>query len=200
MSYLVIKRILDILLSALGLIILSPLFLAVSLAIVLESKGGIFYLQTRVGKNRKHFKLIKFRSMRSDADRTGLLTIGRDQRITKVGQLIRTAKIDELPQLINVIKGEMSLVGPRPEVPRYVDMYNERQLEVLVVRPGITDLASIKYYKESLLLGQADDPENVYINRIMPDKLELNLEYIRNMNILTDVRIIFRTIGRILLK
>ena len=156
------------------------------------------FRQERVGHNGKMFKVLKFRSMKSNSDKIGLLTVGDDNRITRVGKFIRKTKIDELPQLINVFKGEMSLVGPRPEVPKYVEMYNNIQRKVLTVRPGITDLASIKYFEESRLLGEAIDPEKTYIERIMPDKLMLNLEYIENMNLSTDVKIIFRTIGRIL--
>lgn len=188
----------DIFISGIGTLIFSPLFIVVSLAIKFESRGNILFRQERVGHNGKMFKVLKFRSMKSNSDKIGLLTVGDDNRITRVGKFIRKTKIDELPQLINVFKGEMSLVGPRPEVPKYVEMYNNIQRKVLTVRPGITDLASIKYFEESRLLGEAIDPEKTYIERIMPDKLMLNLEYIENMNLSTDVKIIFRTIGRIL--
>jgi lipopolysaccharide/colanic/teichoic acid biosynthesis glycosyltransferase len=165
----------------------------------MDSRGGIFYKQTRVGKNGKDFKLFKFRSMRSDSDKAGLLTVGgRDSRITKVGYYLRKYKIDELPQLINVFLGDMSLVGPRPEVRKYVAMYNDQQLKVLNVKPGITDYASIEYSNENEILGKAADPEKVYIEEIMPDKLKLNLKYIEDQGVLTDIKIIFKTVFKIL--
>ncbi|MCE3279627.1 MAG: wcaJ [Bacteroidetes bacterium] len=193
------KRIFDIFFSLLGLLILLIPFLIISIIIVLDSKGGIFYNQTRVGKDGKDFKLFKFRSMRTDADKAGLLTVGgRDNRITKAGYFIRKYKIDELPQLLNVLFGDMSLVGPRPEVRKYVDMYKAEQLKVLSVKPGITDYASIEYSNENEILGKAADPETVYINEIMPAKLKLNLKYIEEQGLGTDLKIIFNTIGKIL--
>jgi lipopolysaccharide/colanic/teichoic acid biosynthesis glycosyltransferase len=193
------KRIFDIFFSLLGLLILLIPFLIISIIIVLDSKGGVFYRQTRVGKDGKDFKLFKFRSMRTDADKAGLLTVGgRDNRITKAGYFIRKYKIDELPQLLNVFFGDMSLVGPRPEVRKYVDMYKAEQLKVLTVKPGITDYASIEYSNENEILGKAEDPEAVYINEIMPAKLKLNLKYIEEQGLGTDLRIIFNTIGKIL--
>ena len=193
-----IKRIVDILFSIIGILILLPFFILISLIILMDSKGGTFYKQLRVGKDGKDFKLLKFRSMRTDSDKQGLLTVGgRDKRITRIVYFIRKYKIDELPQLINVLIGEMSLVGPRPEVRKYVDMYSQEQLKVLSVKPGITDFASIEYSNENELLGKAENPEEVYINEIMPAKLLLNLKYISEKSIGTDFKIIFKTLGKI---
>ena len=193
-----IKRIVDILFSIIGILILLPFFILISLIILMDSKGGTFYKQLRVGKDGKDFKLLKFRSMRTDSDKQGLITVGgRDKRITRIGYFIRKYKIDELPQLINVLIGEMSLVGPRPEVRKYVDMYSQEQLKVLSVKPGITDFASIEYSNENELLGKAENPEEVYINEIMPAKLLLNLKYISEKSIGTDFKIIFKTLGKI---
>lgn len=200
MSYPAVKRILDIVISILGLLVLSPLFAIIAIAIVAGSPGGFLYRQTRIGKGGKPFQLYKFRSMKAESDRSGLLTIGNDRRITRLGKFIRSFKLDELPQLVNVLKGEMSLVGPRPEVADYVEKYNEKQRKVLEVRPGITDLASIKYFDENKLLGESDNPESTYLEKIMPDKLELNIQYIRNMSFQTDLKIIYRTLLRILKK
>lgn len=193
------KRIFDVLFSVVGLIILSPFFIIIGLLIALDSPGGVFYRQKRVGKSNVDFYLFKFRSMRTDADKKGLLTVGgRDSRITRMGYFIRKYKVDELPQLLNVLIGDMSLVGPRPEVRRYVDMYNEQQKMVLSVKPGITDYASIEYSNENELLGKASDPEKVYIEEIMPIKLNLNLKYIAEQGLITDLKIIFKTIGKII--
>lgn len=193
------KRLFDIFFSLMGLLLLSPLFLIISLLIVLDSRGGVFYRQIRVGKNEKDFKLFKFRSMRTDSDKQGLLTVGgKDSRITKIGYYIRKYKIDELPQLLNVLLGDMSLVGPRPEVRKYTDLYTPDQKKVLSVRPGITDYASIEYSNENEILGKAVDPEKVYIEEIMPAKLKLNLKYIAEQGIQTDMKIIFKTIFKIL--
>ncbi|MFY9311417.1 MAG: sugar transferase [Bacteroidia bacterium] len=194
------KRLFDIILSIIGLIILAPFFIIIALLIVLDSRGGVFYRQVRVGLNGKDFYLFKFRSMRTDADKKGLLITvgGRDSRITRMGYFIRKYKVDELPQLINVLFGDMSLVGPRPEVRRYVDMYNEEQKKVLTVKPGITDYASIEYSNENELLGKAADPEKVYIEEIMPAKLRLNLRYIAEQGLATDLKIIFKTIAKII--
>lgn len=190
-----IKRIFDIICSGLGLIVLSPFLLFVAIKIKNESDGPIFFKQIRVGENGKEFQILKFRTMVVDAEKLGRqITVGNDSRITKIGAFLRKYKIDELPQLINVLKGDMSLVGPRPEVPRYVNMYNEEQRKVLEVKPGITDLASIRYRDENELLGQAENPDEFYIKTIMPDKLALNLEYIRKSNVFLDIYIIFRTI------
>lgn len=194
-----LKRVFDIFFSFIGLIILLIPFVIISIVIVIDSRGGIFYKQKRVGKNDTDFYLLKFRSMRIDADKGGLLTVGgRDNRITKAGYFIRKYKIDELPQLLNVLGGQMSLVGPRPEVRKYVDMYNALQKKVLSVKPGITDFASIEYSNENEILGKASDPEAVYINEIMPAKLLLNMKYIEQKSTITDLKIIFRTIGKII--
>lgn len=189
------KRLFDIVCSFFGLLVLSPLFVFLSLWVGLGSKGGVFYKQKRVGRFNKDFTLYKFRSMRVGADKKGLLTIGgKDSRVTKAGFFIRKYKLDELPQLFNVLKGDMSFVGPRPEVRKYVDMYTERQLKVLDVRPGITDLASIKYRNENDLLATADNPEQYYIDVVMQDKLALNLQYIETRSFFGDIKLIFRTI------
>ena len=193
-----IKRIFDLILSLMALIILSPVFVIIGLWVVLESRGGMFFRQERMGKDFRIFKLYKFRSMRPGSDAKGLLTIGgRDPRITRSGYFIRKYKVDELPQLINILKGDMSLVGPRPEVKRYTDMYNETQKQVLSVRPGLTDYASILYFNESDLLSQSANPEKTYIEEIMPAKLALNMKYIREQNFKTDLSIIAKTIQRI---
>src|SRR6478735_7467032 len=174
-----LKRLFDIVLSGIGVILLLPFFIFIALFIVLDSKGGAFYLQTRVGKNGKLFKLFKFRTMSLNAEASGLITIGgRDPRVTKVGYTLRKYKLDELPQLLNVFLGSMSLVGPRPEVRKYVDLYNEEQKKVLLVKPGITDYASLDYFKENDLLAASSNPEETYIQEIMPAKLELNKKYI----------------------
>lgn len=189
------KRLFDVVCSFFGLLVLSPLFVFLSLWVGLGSKGGVFYKQKRVGRFNKDFTLYKFRSMRVGSDKKGLLTIGgKDSRVTKAGFFIRKYKLDELPQLLNVLKGDMSFVGPRPEVRKYVDMYTERQLKVLDVRPGITDLASIKYRNENDLLATADNPEKYYIDVVMQDKLALNLQYIETRTFLGDIKLIFRTI------
>lgn len=192
------KRLFDILASLTGLIILSPFLLLISLAVVLSSGFPVFYLQTRVGKNNKDFKLFKFRSMANNADKKGLLTVGgRDPRITSVGYFLRKYKLDELPQLFNVLFGSMSLVGPRPEVRKYVDLYNEEQKKVLSVQPGITDYASLDYINENELLAKSSNPEETYIKEVMPSKLQLNLKYINEAGLGTDLKIIFKTIGKI---
>lgn len=189
------KRLFDITASFFGILILSPLFIFISLWVGLSSKGGVFYKQIRVGRNNKDFKLYKFRSMRVNSDKQGLLTVGsKDSRITKAGYFIRKYKIDELPQLINVLKGDMSFVGPRPEVRRYVDLYSEEQMKVLSVRPGITDPASIKYRNENDILSSASNPEEYYIQHIMPDKLKINIDYINTRTFFKDIKIIFQTI------
>ena len=191
-------RILDILFSLFGILILLPFFLIVALFILVDSRGGIFYKQLRVGINNSDFYLLKFRSMKTGADKAGLLTVGgNDSRITKVGSFLRKYKIDELPQLINVLKGEMSMVGPRPEVRKYLELYSAEQKKVLDVRPGITDYASIAYSNENEILGKAKNPEEVYINVIMPEKLKLNLKYISERNTVSYFKIIFKTISKI---
>ena len=188
------KRIFDVTASGLGLLLLSPLFLIVSIWIRLDSPGPVFYRQTRVGRYNKDFRLLKFRSMRIGSDKKGLITVGgRDPRVTRSGYWIRKYKLDELPQLINVFKGDMSLVGPRPEVRKYVDLYTTEQLHVLDVRPGITDMASIRYRNENELLEQAADPEQFYRDTVMQDKLRINLEYISDHSFFKDIKIILMT-------
>lgn len=195
------KRFFDIFLCLIVGILLAPFWLIISLLIVMESPGGALYRQVRVGKDNVDFKLLKFRTMKVNSDKNGLLTIGdADNRITKVGYFLRKYKLDEFPQLWNIIKGDMSIVGPRPEVRKYVQLYNERQLRVLSVRPGLTDYASIEYISESELLAQSTDPEKTYIEEIMPAKLELNLKYIENQSIKEDIKLIFKTFSKILKK
>ena len=190
-----VKRIFDFLLSLFGIIILSPIFIIVSIAIKLDSKGSILFLQKRVGRYGKEFNIYKFRTMVTDAEKLGKqITVGKDNRITRVGAFLRKFKIDELPQLFNVLKGDMSLVGPRPEVPKYVALYNEEQRKVLDIRPGITDMASLRYKDENDILGKVDNPEEYYINVIMKDKLNLNLEYIEKSNVFFDIYLILKTI------
>ena len=192
------KRLFDIFFSLFGLILLSPLFIVLSVIILFDSKGGIFYKQIRVGKNGIDFKLYKFRSMRIGSDKKGLLTIGgKDYRITRSGYFIRKYKLDELPQLINVLIGNMSLVGPRPEVRKYVYLYSTEQLKVLSVKPGITDYASIQYSNENELLAKSSNPEKTYIEEIMPHKLKLNMIYINEISLSTDLKIILKTIRKI---
>lgn len=193
------KRLFDIVMSFIGLILLSPIFLVIAIWIKLDSKGPVFYKQTRVGKDGKDFKIFKFRSMRQGSDKHGLITVGgRDPRVTNSGYYIRKYKLDEFPQLINVFLGDMSIVGPRPEVRKYVDLYTEEQLKVLSVRPGITDIASIKYRNENELLEKAEDADKMYIEIIMPDKLKYNLEYINKKSFIYDIRLIFETLLRII--
>ena len=188
------KRIFDVTASGLGLLLLSPLFLIVAIWIRLDSPGPVFYRQTRVGRYNKDFRLLKFRSMRIGSDKKGLITVGgRDPRVTRSGYWIRKYKLDELPQLINVFKGDMSLVGPRPEVRKYVDLYTPEQLHVLDVRPGITDMASIRYRNENELLEQAADPEQFYRDTVMQDKLRINLEYVSGHSFFKDIKIILMT-------
>lgn len=190
-----IKRVFDIIASFCGLIILSPMLLIVSLAIKVDSKGPVFFKQKRVGKNNKIFEIYKFRTMVTDAEKLGKqITVGNDSRITRVGKFIRKCKLDEFPQLINVLKGEMSLVGPRPEVPRYVDLYDEYQSQILLVQPGITDYASIEYRDENEILGKSENPEKTYIEEIMPIKIELNMKYIRNISLFEDIKLVINTI------
>lgn len=191
------KRVFDFIFSFIGLILLSPIFLIISLLIALSSKGGVFYKQTRVGKDNIDFKVYKFRSMIVNADKKGLLSIGkdgRDPRITKIGYILRKYKLDELPQLINVLKGDMSLVGPRPEVRKYVDLYDDNQKEILKVKPGITDIASITFKNENDLLSQNPNPEDYYIQEIMPKKISLSLEYVKTRTLIKDIKLIFKTI------
>ena len=191
-------RFYDILFSIIGLVILSPLFTVLYFLIRIESQGGGFYSQERIGKNGKPFKLFKFRSMRIGSDKKGLITIGeKDNRITKTGFILRKYKLDELPQLWNVFIGDMSLVGPRPEVKKYTDLYTEEQKQVLQVRPGITDWASIKYVDENKILGESKDPDDAYVNLIMPNKIKLNMVYIQHQTLGEYFKIIFTTFKEI---
>ena len=193
------KRLFDVVASFIGLLILLPVLLGISLWVLFDSRGGIFYRQVRVGRGGIDFKLWKFRTMHPDADKRGLLTVGgRDPRITRAGYYLRKYKLDELPQLLNVLTGDMSLVGPRPEVRKYVSLYTPEQLRVLDVRPGITDYASIEYADENELLAKATDPERTYIEEVMPAKLKLNAKYIAEKGVMKDVRIIWLTVRKIL--
>jgi lipopolysaccharide/colanic/teichoic acid biosynthesis glycosyltransferase len=195
------KRLFDILASAFGLLLFSPLFGLLALLIVLDSRGGVFFRQIRVGKGGKHFGLYKFRSMRPATEHKGQLTVRGDNRITRMGKVIRKYKLDELPQLWNVLSGDMSIVGPRPEVPRYVSLYDEKQKKVLNVRPGLTDYASLEYLDEEAVLAQSEEPEKTYICEIMPRKLELNLKYINEgASLWTDLKLILKTIRRIVFR
>ena len=193
------KRVFDIIASGIGLLLLSPLFVVLAIWIKLDSEGPVFYRQVRVGKNNKDFKIFKFRSMRVNSDKGSLVTIGEDPRITRSGRFIRKMKLDELPQLINVLIGDMSLVGPRPEVRHYVDYWTPQQMTVLCVRPGITDPASIKFRNENELMGKTDDPERFYIETVMQEKLEMYLKYVSHHSLMGDLGLIFRTIAAIIL-
>lgn len=193
------KRLFDIVFSLALIVVLLPVGIVVSIWIVLDDFGSPFFVQQRVGLGGKNFGLLKFRSMRKNAESKGQLTVGmKDNRITRSGYFIRKYKIDELPQLVNVFLGEMSVVGPRPEVPKYVSLYNKEQQKVLSIKPGITDFASIEYVRENELLSASSDPEKTYIEEIMPAKLELNLKYLREQSFLTDMKIILQTIKAIL--
>lgn len=188
------KRLFDILASGIGILVLSPIFLVIAVWIKLDSKGPVFYRQVRVGLHNKDFRIFKFRSMRVGSDKGSLVTIGgRDPRITRSGYIIRKLKLDELPQLINVFVGDMSLVGPRPEVRHYVNYWTPEQMHVLDVRPGITDPASIKFRNENELMEQAEDPEDYYINVIMQEKLKLYLDYVEHHSFWGDIGLIFKT-------
>lgn len=193
------KRALDIVIALIILVFFLPLGLLISLLIVLETKGGIFYKQERVGLNGKPFGLLKFRSMRPNADRLGQLTVGeRDPRVTNIGHFIRKYKLDEFPQFINVLIGDMSIIGPRPEVKKYVDLYTIEQRTILKVKPGITDYASIEYFDESRLLGESENPEQTYVQEIMPAKLILNKKYLDNPTIFHDLKIMWLTFKKII--
>lgn len=193
------KRVFDFVASGCGLLVLSPIFLVLAVWVKLDSPGPVFYRQVRVGRGNKDFRLFKFRSMRIGSDKKGLITVGgRDPRVTRSGYYIRKYKLDELPQLINVFVGDMSLVGPRPEVRKYVDMYTPEQMHVLDVRPGITDLASICYRNENELLEKVDNPETYYIETILPDKLRINLDYVHHQSFWGDLGLIFKTFRAIL--
>ncbi len=195
------KRLFDIFMALFGLTILMPLLVVLALWVAFDSKGPILYKQVRVGRNNVDFTLLKFRTMKVNSDKEGLLTMGdRDRRVTNSGYYLRKYKLDEFPQLINILKGDMSFVGPRPEVRKYVDLYSKEQLKVLNHRPGLTDIASITYINESELLAVQDNPEKYYIETLMPQKLKINLEYLANRNLLTDIGIMFQTILRIVVR
>ncbi|WP_372754904.1 sugar transferase [Mariniflexile sp.] len=197
----ILKRWFDVLFSIIGLIILAPFLLIIALIIKIDSKGPVFFVQGRVGKNNKDFNIFKFRTMRTQSETQGLLTLGNhDNRITKVGYFLRRYKIDEFPQLINILKGDMSFVGPRPELRYYVNFYSEDDMKIFVVRPGITGLASLKYRNEVELLKAAKDPESFFIKTIIPDKLKYNKKYIENRNFLFDLKLIFLTIVKVVTK
>lgn len=192
------KRSFDILVAALGLFVLSPLFLLIAIAIKLDSRGPVFFKQERIGKGFRSFLIYKFRTMIENASaRGGPITIGMDPRITRVGRWLRETKLDELPQFINVLKGEMSLVGPRPEVRRYVEMFRHDYEEILKLRPGITDLASLKFQNESELLGQFDHPEREYVAHVLPEKIKLAKEYVRRTSMSVDIALILKTVPKL---
>jgi len=196
-----LKRLFDIIFSLIVLLTFLPVFIVVAVLIGVDSKGGVFFKQIRVGKNNVDFFLYKFRTMSVGSDKKGEITIGNnDSRITKVGSVLRKYKLDEFPQLLNILNGEMSIVGPRPEVRKYVELYTKEQLNVLSVKPGLTDYASLEYINESEILGNSEDPNQTYINEIMPIKLKLNLRYISKISFITDLSLIFKTIIRILAK
>ncbi|NNC82284.1 MAG: sugar transferase [Flavobacteriales bacterium] len=193
-----IKRLFDIISALLGLVLLSPLLLVIALAIGVKDGAPILFKQTRIGRQGDPFTLYKFRTMRPDSESSGQLSVGeRDPRVTDIGHALRKTKLDELPQLWNVLKGDMSVVGPRPEVPRYVDLYSEKERKVLQVRPGITDAASLAYFNESEMMAEHPDPERYYIETIMKDKLQRNLDYLEKRTFWSDMGIIFKTISRI---
>ena len=193
-----LKRIFDIISSLFGLILLSPFIIIIAILIKLDSKGPIFFKQVRVTKNGREFKIFKYRTMKVGSDKYSQITVGKDSRITKVGDFLRKYKLDEIPQLINVLIGDMSLVGPRPEVPKYIALYTEEQREILKVRAGITDYASIEFSNENDILANEVDPEKAYIEKIMPRKIELNKKYLSEISVMTDIKIILLTIKRIL--
>jgi lipopolysaccharide/colanic/teichoic acid biosynthesis glycosyltransferase len=194
-----LKRLFDLMITLPMLLLVSPFFLIIALLIKIGSNGPVFYKQVRVGLNNRDFKIFKFRTMHINADKAGLLTVGgRDPRVTPIGFFLRKYKLDELPQLLNVLFGSMSLVGPRPEVRKYVDLYNAEQQKVLSVKPGITDYASIEYSEENDLLATSSDPEKTYIEEIMPAKLLLNQKYIAEKSIITDIKIIWMTATKII--
>lgn len=192
------KRLLDMILSSAGLLLLSPILVVCALIVKASSRGPAVFVQVRVGRGFRPFRIFKFRSMVQDAPQVGrAITVGADPRITRIGRVLRATKLDELPQLFNVLKGDMSLVGPRPEAPKYVEMFRKEYEEILRVRPGISDLASIKYRDEAAVLAQADDPEEAYVSVVLPEKIRLAKEYIRRSSILFDLYLIFLTIAKI---
>jgi lipopolysaccharide/colanic/teichoic acid biosynthesis glycosyltransferase len=192
------KRMVDILISLIGLIFLFPLLLLVAVLVKLDSAGPVFFRQERIGLRFRPFQILKFRTMIHDVQRRGgLITFANDPRVTRIGRILRKTKADELPQLINVLKGEMSLVGPRPEVPRYVQAFQKEYEEILRVRPGMTDLASLKYRNEEAMLGQSDDPEEEYLKRVLPDKIQLAKDYLQRSSFLFDLSLIFKTLSKL---
>lgn len=192
------KRTFDILVASIGLVLFAPLFLLIALVIKLDSNGPVFFRQKRIGRSFDPFEIYKFRTMVQDAPRLGkLITYGNDSRITRAGSCLRKAKLDELPQLINVLKGDMSFVGPRPEIPQYVELFRRDYVEILTVRPGITDLASLKYRDEAALLGKAENPEEEYVSRVLPDKIRLAKDYLKHSSLFFDVAVILKTLFRI---
>lgn len=192
------KRLFDAIISSLGLLLLGPVFLIVALMIKLDSRGPVFFKQARIGREFRSFFIYKFRTMIADAaSRGGTLTVGSDPRITRVGAVLRTTKIDEIPQLINILKGDMSFVGPRPEVPEFVELFRSDYEEILRVRPGLTDLASLKYRNEAMTLAQAEDPHEDYLKRVLPDKIRLAKEYIRRSSFFFDLGLIIKTLVRL---
>lgn len=193
------KRIFDFTIALFGLLFIFPIFIIICIIIKIGSKGPIFFIQKRIGRFEIPFNLYKFRSMKIGSDKKGLLTLGdNDSRVTRVGYFIRKYKIDELPQLINVLKGDMSLVGPRPEVSKYVELYSDFQKQIFNVRPGITDMASIKYRDEAEILNAQKDPEKFYVEQLMPDKLNMNIQYLKKANLKSDIFVIVNTILKIL--
>jgi lipopolysaccharide/colanic/teichoic acid biosynthesis glycosyltransferase len=193
------KRLFDIIFSIIILLLGLPFFIIISILILFDGDINIFFIQERIGKNKIPFKLYKFRSMKTNSEKNGQITIGaKDSRITNIGYYLRKYKIDEFPQLLNVLMGHMSIVGPRPEVDKYVKLYSNEQNQILSVKPGLTDLASISYFEENKLLGESDNPEETYINEVMPEKIKLSLEYIDNQSFINDIKIILSTIRRIL--
>ena len=193
------KRLFDTVFSIFGLVFLAPILLLIVLLLLATLNGTVIYKQVRVGRNNKDFKIFKFRTMHVNADKLGLLSVGnRDPRITQIGYYLRKFKLDELPQLFNVLKGDMSFVGPRPEVRKYVNFYNQKQMNVFKVRPGITDLASIEFRNESELLSNQEDPESYYVNVVMPKKLQTNLDYLEKRTLIKDVGVIVKTFWAII--
>jgi lipopolysaccharide/colanic/teichoic acid biosynthesis glycosyltransferase len=194
----VIKRALDIAVAAIGMIVLLPIMLIVAISIKCDSRGAVFFKQKRIGKDFRAFLIYKFRTMRENSELSGpVITVGDDSRITRIGRFLRKTKLDELPQLINVLKGEMSLVGPRPELPRFVELFQREYAEILTVRPGITDLASLKYHDEAKLMDQFPNPEEEYLRSILPDKIRLAREYIDRSSIVFDLSLILRTVPKL---
>jgi lipopolysaccharide/colanic/teichoic acid biosynthesis glycosyltransferase len=192
------KRVFDAIISSLGLLLLGPVFLIIALMIKLDSRGPVFFKQARIGREFRPFFIYKFRTMIADSASTGgALTVGRDPRITRAGDFLRATKIDEIPQLINILKGDMSFVGPRPEVPEFVELFRSDYEEILRVRPGLTDLASLKYRNEAMTLAQTENPHEDYLKRVLPDKIRLAKEYIRRSSLLFDLGLIFRTVAKL---